>query len=40
MSEPGKQFTSMQRAQMRASFYATKPNGAYGIPPTFFPWQV
>ncbi len=40
MSEARKEFTSMERAQMRASFYATKPTGATVFLRTFLPWQV
>ena len=40
MSEPNKDFTSVERAQMRASFYATKPTGTTVFLRTFLLWQA
>jgi len=40
MSEPNKDFTLMERAQTRASFYATKPTGGTVFLRTFLPWQI
>jgi hypothetical protein len=40
MSKPNKEYTPMQRAQMRGSFYATKPTGTTVFLRTFLPWQI
>ncbi len=40
MSERQTQSTPMERAQMRASFYATKPTHFTVFLRTFLPWQI
>jgi hypothetical protein len=40
MGEPTREYTAQQKAQMRASFYATKPTGLTLFMRTFLPWQI
>jgi len=40
MSERKAEYTPMERAHLRASFYATRPTKATVFLRTFLPWQL
>jgi formate hydrogenlyase subunit 4 len=40
MSGPIQEYTTQQRANMKASFYATKPTRFTLFLRTFLPWQI
>ncbi len=40
MSGPAKDYTHQSKANLQASFYATKPTGFTRFLRTFLPWQI
>ena len=40
MSEQTQEYTPRQKANLKASFYATKPTGITLFLRTFLPWQI